>query len=202
MKRKIILLVGTFLFISFSIHAQLGLQIGYNMAKMIGAEVPVGASEKYLGNISGGAFFEKDIIPFLDIRIGVMYSPKGMRWEVDNDNSLKATLNYIEVPVLAKIKIGPVYALGGAYGAYALNGKSKFTAAGIETKTDIDFDADEIKRFDYGLKFGLGAQAGLGPIHLFAQVEYTFGLQNINDGQGDEMKNSVIGASAGVLIGF
>jgi hypothetical protein len=200
MKRKIILLVGTFLFLSVSIHAQLGIHLGYNMAKLNGADAPAGAKEKYLGNISGGAFFDKDIIPFLDIRIGAMYSPKGFRWEVDGSNSLKTTLNYIEVPVLAKIKIGPVYALGGAYGAYALNGKSKLTDAGIETKEDVDFDV--VKRFDYGLKFGVGAQAGLGPIHIFAQVDYTFGLQNINDGPGDEMKNNVIGASAGILIGF
>jgi len=67
---------------------------------------------------------------------------------------------------------------------------------------DIDFDVDEISRFDYGMKFGLGFQLGLGPIHAFAEIDYSFGLYNLNKvATEDEIKNSVIGVSIGVLLG-
>ncbi len=72
-----------------------------------------------------------------------------------------------------------------------------------QTKADVDFNAIKLKKFDYGMKFGLGFQFGLGPVHIFAQGDYSFGLLNLNDsGTGSDIKNTVIGASAGVLLGF
>lgn len=204
MKKTFIILVSAVLFLSFQAKAQLGVHIGYNFAKVSGIE-STGFDEKYLANPSAGLFFEKDLIPLLNIRLGAAYSPKGYHLAVD-DFYTKSSVNYLEIPVLAKVKLGPVYALGGVYGAYALNGKTKnhYEVLGIlvDEEKDLDFDNEQIKRFDYGMKFGLGVQVGVGPLHVFAQGEYSFGLQNLNDGDGDELKNNVLGVSAGVLIGF
>ncbi|NJO88812.1 MAG: hypothetical protein HC831_07530 [Chloroflexia bacterium] len=68
--------------------------------------------------------------------------------------------------------------------------------------SNINFDDYDLKKFDYGMKFGAGLQTGLGPLHAFAQAEYGFGLQNINKGDGDDIKNNVFSVSAGVVIGF
>ena len=54
---------------------------------------------------------DKDLIPLLDLRLGVDYSPKGSRQENGNDFD-QLQLNYLEIPIQAKIKLGPVYALG------------------------------------------------------------------------------------------
>ena len=162
--KKITIIVFVALFgLTIQANAQLGVKLGYNFAKMSGDTEP-GYTEKSLNNMLFGAFFEKDLIPFLDLRLGVEYSPKGYK-EESGDLYNEWTLKYIEIPVQAKVKVGPVYALGGVYGAFATKGT-------LETQigsADIDFDVVQLKKFDYGMKFGAGVQFGAGPLHIFAQ---------------------------------
>jgi len=186
--------------ISYQANAQLGVKLGYNFAKQSG-DIPAGETEKSLNSFYAGVFMDKDLIPLLDLRIGVDYSPKGAKTE-NAVGYTQAKINYLEIPVLAKVKLGPLYVLGGVYGAYALNGKVETDVAGVVVSADIDFDDAELKKFDYGMKFGAGFQVGLGPLHAFAQAEYGFGLQNLNKGDGDDVKNNVLSVSAGVVIGF
>lgn len=198
--KKTLLLVALSLLVSFSSMAQIGIKAGMNFAKQSGSDI-TGASEVFLSNFQAGVFTHKDLIPLLKIRVGLDYSPKGTKWESGSDYA-QGTFNYLELPVLARVKLGPVYGLGGFYGAYALSGKSKVNTSGIEVEEDIDFDVSEIRRFDYGMKFGLGFQLGLGPIHAFAEVDYSFGFLNLNKSStGDNVKNNVIGVSIGVLLG-
>lgn len=194
-KTFLVVLVAVFA-ISYQAKAQLGVKVGYNFAKQSG-DVQDGYSDKSLNNVFFGAFMEKDIIPLLDIRIGAEFSPKGSRAE-NGDLFDEWKINYLEIPVQAKLKLGPVYALGGVYGAYALGGKYEDQ----DGSADIDFDALELKRFDYGMKFGAGVQTGLGPLHIFAQAEYSFGLQNLSKMDGVDTKNTVLSVSAGLVIGF
>ena len=201
MKKITFILTAAIVMLAFQSKAQLGIHVGYNFAKITGMDIPSGVDNKFLANPSGGLFIEKDLIPLLDLRLGLMYSPKG-QYLSEGDLSHKLVLNYLEIPVMAKVKFGPVYAIGGVYGGYTLNGKSIVDMAGVKVEEDIDFANDEIKRFDYGLKFGLGVQTGIKIVKIFAQADYSMGLQNLNDGEGDEMKNSVIGVSAGVILGF
>jgi hypothetical protein len=201
MKKYLIITLFIFIYGTLQSHAQLGFKLGYNFAKISGKNTTIGYSEKYLKNLQGGVFLDKHIIPLLGVRIGLDYTPKGSREEKGGDfNQVK--LNYLELPVLAKLKLGSFYGLGGVYGAYALGGKTTTKLIGVETSKDVSFDSDKIKRFDYGMKFGLGFQIGVGPVHIFAQGDYSFGLQNINNVSGNELKNNVIGASVGVLLGF
>lgn len=190
-----------FIFGTNQSQAQLGIKLGYNFAKVGGKDVASGYSEKSLNNFQGGIFFDKDLIPLLDLRIGLDYSPKGYK-EINGDWYNQGKLNYLELPVLAKVKLGPIYALGGFYGAYALNGENKIHAVGMDITKDVEFDNDQINRFDAGMKFGLGFQIGLGPVHIFAQTDYSFGLTNISSKDNTDYKNNVFGVAAGVLLGF
>jgi len=206
MIRKSIFFIAVIFTFSLNINAQLGVYLGYNLAKVDGSVAPLPSlSEKKLSNLSMGIFFDKDIIPLIDIRLGLMYSPKGSRF-VDGDSYAKTTINYIEIPLQAKLKIGPVYALGGIYGGMALNGKVKNLYSNgvliVGSDRDLDFKSDDYKKLDYGLKFGAGFQFGIGPVHIFAQGDYSFGLMNIHDAQGAEWKNNVIGVSTGLILGF
>jgi hypothetical protein len=200
MKKIVLFAVAAMLVGVFQANAQLGVKLGYNFAKLSGVDYGT-ADEKFNNNFAFGAFYEKDLIPLLDLRLGLDFSPKGNKVEA-GDDEYKMTVNYLEIPIQAKVKLGPIYALGGVYGAYALGGKNEATVGGVSVSEDIDFDDQELKRLDFGMKFGLGFQLKLGPVGVFAQGEYSFGLQNINDGEGDAVKNKVISASIGALIGF
>jgi len=198
--KKILLLIAVGVMFSVSSTAQLGIKAGMNFAKQSGYDIP-GFSESTLDNFQFEIFTYKDIVPLLKIRVGLGYVPKGSLYE--NDNAyFEKKLNYLELPVLARVKLGPAYALGGFYGAYAMNGKYKEDILIIDIDRDIDFDTDNVSRWDYGMKFGLGFQLGLGPVHAFAELDYSFGFNNLNTGNGGEIKNSsVIGVSVGVLLG-
>jgi len=200
MKKIALIFLTAMLIGNFQANAQLGVKLGYNFAKMTG-DVDAGYSEKSLNNLTLGAFLDKDLIPLLDLRLGVDYSPKGSRQENGNDFD-QLQLNYLEIPIQAKIKLGPVYALGGVYGSFALKGRYESEELGTSYSGDVDFDAMELKKFDYGMKFGAGFQVGLGPLHAFAQGEYSFGLLNLSKADGIDTKNKVISLSAGVIIGF
>ena len=197
--KKIILLISLSILVSVTVMGQLGVRAGGAFAQQSGNSQAT-YSEAYLSNFQFGIFTYKDIIPLLKLRIGLDYIPKGTNWESGSSYSQKQ-INYIELPVLARVKLGPIYGLGGFYGGYAIGGKNKLNTSGDETETDIDFDASNLSRWDYGMKFGLGFQLGLGPIHAFAELDYSFGLNNLNTGVGTDKKNSVIGVTIGVLLG-
>ncbi len=191
--KKITLLLVFITTISISSFAQLGVKAGMNFAKMTDAD-------NTLNNLQAGVFMDKDFIPLIKIRVGLDYSPKGAAFESSLMNS-STQINYLELPVLVKVKLGPLYGLGGVYGAYAMNGTSTVTVAGVETESDLNFD--NISRWDAGMKFGLGAQFKLGPLGAFVQGAYSFGFNDLNtSGMGGELKNtSVLSFSVGVLLG-
>jgi len=85
MKKKALVFISAFLMLTIQSQAQLGLHLGYNFAKVSGVQVPSGMSEENLSNLSGGLFFDKDLIPLLDLRIGLMYSPKGTHFTQGGD---------------------------------------------------------------------------------------------------------------------
>jgi hypothetical protein len=201
MRKFIFVLASIILIFSVESKAQLGLKIGYNFASQPDKDVTAGYSSKSLNSFHAGVFFDKDLIPLLDVRVGLDYSPKGFK-EENGDWYNQVKLNYIELPVLAKVKIGPFYGLGGFYGAYAMNGENKIHAVGSDLTWDVEFDNDEISRWDAGMKFGAGFQFGLGPVHVFTQADYSFGLLNVSTSDNLNFKNNVFGISAGVLLGF
>lgn len=191
--KKITLLLVFITIISIPAFAQLGLKVGMNFAKMTNAD-------KSLNNFQAGIFMDRDFIPLLKFRIGLDYAPKGAAFESSLINST-TQINYLELPVLAKVKLGNLYGLGGFYGAYAISGTSTVTVAGVKTESDINFD--NMSRLDAGMKFGLGAQFKLGPLGAFAQGSYSFGFIDLNtSGVGGELKNTgVLSFSVGVLLG-
>jgi len=187
--KKITLLLVFITIISIPSFAQFGVKAGMNFAKMTDLD-------ESLSNFQGGIFWDKDFIPLLDFRVGLDYSPKGGSLS-DANSSIETQLNYLELPVMAKLKLGPVYALGGLYGAYAMSGT--YTILNVEE--DLDFD--NVSRWDAGMKFGLGFQLKLGPIGAFIQGGYSFGFVDLNKSSaGGELKNtSVLSVSVGVLLG-
>lgn len=115
------------------------------------------------------------------LQIEANYSTRGTEAVTDGlvDQKTKFKLNYIDVPLLAVFKLGPVVEINaGVYGAYLLN-------AAIDSDGDLGDRYDELnknnfKSFDYGLVGGIGFNFGGGQIG----ARYNLGLNEIADSRG------------------
>ncbi len=112
----------------------------------------------------------------------------------------KATLNYLEVPVLAKVSFGSQvikgYVNAGPSLALGLTGNQKVEGGEEPGETGIRFGnpANDGRRyldsrFDFGLQFGGGVGVGLGPGSLLADVRYGLGLTDLSDATKSKNRN-------------
>jgi hypothetical protein len=121
-----------------------------------------------------------------------MYSAGGFNQEV------KYNLNYLDLPVLAAIKLGKSAEIHlGGYASYLLNANISYSGD-LANGTD-EVDKDQLKSYDYGLSGGIGFNFGA------VQVggRYNYGLVKIADSDGaraliGDSKNS----NAQVYIAF
>lgn len=166
-------------------------------------------------------------IPILDgffIKTGLEYSEKGMKYDYYDEeyfDESKLSLNYLEIPILASYAysvndnldltahIGPyvAYALSGniheKYGEYSYNEGERYVDPDELDVYDIDpFDPDDdmdvsFKRFDFGLRFGIGATIAS---HYNVNIGYELGLFDILDsdyGLNYSVKNKNLYVSVG-----
>jgi hypothetical protein len=131
----------------------------------------------------------------------LLYSTKGTRTTYDNilmgEGDAKFNLNYLEVPVLAVIKLGEVAEIHfGPYWGYLL-------AANIDYDGDTDsfdeLDRDNFRDWDFGLAGGVGLNFGATQIG----VRYTQGLKKLaNSNEADALLGDAKNSCAQLYIAF
>lgn len=99
------------------------------------------------------------------------------------------SLNYLELPVLAKYSIGPVYLNAGPSIGFLLGQNNKSKEA-----------LGKLKTVDFGLQMGLGVAIPAGPGKLVVDGRYALGLSNISDVKGANIKNRSFAFSVGYAI--
>lgn len=129
----------------------------------------------------------------IGVESGVYYSQKGAE---SGNSTLK--VDYIEVPVLAKIGFGPPgpfspHIVAGPYVGFNIN-------AEVEDGGGNTVDMEEfVNEVDIGGMVGLGADFSLGLAKLNAQVRYSMGFTSVfTDQFDDDEKNAVLS----VVVGF
>lgn len=144
---------------------------------------------------------------------GLEFTSKGAK--VNEDTNLKMNLSYLQLPVHAGYKLTVANGMrivfhAGPYIAYAADGKWK--VKGVEDSVGVFGDEAEaaglkMKRFDFGLGFGVGAEFG----QFHAGVNCDFGLVNIADfgmidledlGKLDASSVSVKNMNVGISLGY
>ena len=135
----------------------------------------------------------------LGVETGLYYSQKGAESE-EMGATMSTNLDYLEVPVLAKLSIGPPgpftpHILAGPYLAFNINAEDDFEGQ----TTDI---SDSINSTDFGGVVGVGADFSLGLTTLNAQARYSFGLTSVFDSDmvQDDYKNRAITLSVGIMF--
>lgn len=213
----------------FLLNAQkIGLKAGLNMSGIsTNIEINEEHAEDLLPGLCGGLVFDytPDKIGF---KIEALYSQKGYKLTVNSTvdgtdvvNNFSLKLNYIQVPILLKYKLGPAYIVAGPYFAYAMDGKEiatitvdgkkiaeeQYADYGATPSNDVfkskEFSGDDItfKRTDLGINVGVGAEF----LMFFTEIRYGKGLTNISDIKtipADKYKkNYTLTFSVGVLFG-
>src|SRR5690606_29333814 len=108
---------------------------------------------------------------FFSIQPELLYSQKGFKnadteFEVDGfsyKRTGKVNYNYLDLPVMAKIKAGPIYFEGGPQASYLLNVNNEtktYLNGSLQTTERDEKDKDGLKEFEFGYAAGLGFALG------------------------------------------
>ena len=147
-----------------------GIRGGANFFNFGGSDV---SENDYTNRVGFHAGIYATILPEVPVSVepGVFYSVKGSQ----NDDGLdsRAVLDYVDVPVLVRFRIGEGFNLfAGPQISFLTNSKFEGEFGG----STLSFDTDEIKSTDAGLVFGLGYNLPQG---FNVQGSYDYGLTPI-----------------------
>lgn len=219
MKKTTLILATAFaaLAASSATHAQgirLGVKAGANLSNLSGDLVNEDQYENKLG-FHGGVMLNIGLLDdgFLSVQPEVLFSQKGYTY-ADDEYTLggsrikrdgDVTYNYIDVPVLLKIKAGSVYFEAGPQYSYLLKAKNdyKSTSNGNSVvEYTNSFNLDNVNRNEIGYAAGLGYQSDGGLlIGLRYNGSFTdFGKDGYQDTETRNARNSVFQASVGYLL--
>jgi len=163
-----------------------GLKGGANIANVNGNFTGELSNWKSTVGFCAGIFLELNLGRILTIQPEVLYTVKGA-----DSGTGKLTFDYLEIPVLLKIRIPT-----GSVHPFVFAGP----AFGFSLKAVLDgIKIQDMPTADYGAVLGAGLQLGRS-IHIDAR--YTMGLQKlaIPDLDTIDLKNGVLSATIGLAF--
>lgn len=174
-----------------------GIRAGLNLSNLRGdfKDAVDGSDVKMKAGFHVGVIYDWGISESFYIQPGLYYNMKGVKAEDKEESSYKSTYNlsYLEVPVLASYRIAlsdraKWQINAGPYFAVGVGGKLKYEGDGEEEKMDAfgktEYNEDgegedkgDLKRFDFGLSFGIGVSIN----QFYVGLKYDLGLSNIGE---------------------
>ena len=169
-----------------------GVKGGVNVADVdLSGDGDAPSFDPRIGLVAGG-FVRMPISSWLAVQAEGLYAEKGARFE-DSGVDARLILNYVEVPVLAHVRLARVfYATAGPSMAFLVQARARTRFSGATEDIDI---SDEVQSFDFGLAMGGGVELG----RLIIDGRYTLGLRDADKDTTDTstMKNRTISFTAG-----
>lgn len=200
-----------------SAHAQgirIGVKGGANLSNLSGDLTNEDRFQNKFG-FHGGLMLNIGLLDdgFLSIQPEVLFSQKGYTYADEEFNiggvrrkdDGDVTYNYIDVPVLLKIKAGSVYFEAGPQYSYLLKVKNDYKST-LNGNPVLDIsdtaNLDDVNRNEIGYAAGLGYQSEGG---LMLGLRYNgsftdFGKDGYQDAETRNARNSVFQASVGFLL--
>jgi len=179
-------------------NVQFGLKVGANMAKPTGADAqdPLETIKSRVG-ITGGIFLAFNFGKVVTIQTEVLYTMKGATFvALDDSYTDKLYADYIEIPLLLKLKIPTPgiqpFVFAGPTVGFKINEKADLDGVPIEEAL--------LKNNDYGAIFGAGLNLGKS---FMLDVRYSLGLQKVIDtfgGDPIDYQNGVWSATIGIAF--
>jgi len=200
---KSLVTLSFFTFLSFSAAAQLsfGIKGGTNIAEYSFKENGTSIDQTSINGFTLGAVLEIGLGGNVFLQPEAVFIQKGSKLQVLNDDN-KFNVNYLDIPVLLKIKLLNsnllnINLFGGPSFGLALNGEETQNGQTVE----VNFGGENgLKRFDLGINAGGGVGVNLGSIGVFGDVRYLFGVSDISDDANREIKNKGLNLSVGLMF--
>lgn len=193
------------------VHAQnFGVKAGYNYSTLSGETSSISTIEGLSGFYIGG-LVELPISNMLSIQPELIFSRQGVdlrqglkNLSIRTDTS-EIRLDYLNIPVMAKVNLGPIFLEGGVQFGFLVN-KPKVDSYIANVYLRNLLDKDSYNSFDFGVGAGLGVKLNQ---HFFVETRYTYSLTNVFDpndkhfkssliSDGDNFKNSVFSIGLGM----
>jgi|GEM_PF-303309 len=165
--------------------SNIGIKLGINSAN-------INQDTKSNGGLILGGFFLHKFNNFFSIQPEVLFSMKGYQ---SRENDFAVDLNYLEIPLLAKISIPthsnfqPSFWIGPAYGI-KLGGHAEFDGG------EYPIEYLSFKSTEWGLALGFGGNIGNSPFTF--SIMSTSGLTSIRE--NSDTKNRVFSLMFGVTF--
>ena len=184
-----------------SLHAQakdlqFGLKGGVGFSEMSNSNL---AKSPRIGIQVGGVLIQQ-ISDTFSMQYEALYSQKGLVENQTLDHykyKFEVNFDYLEIPILAKFKMGNQWSLyGGGYAGLVLSKKVKVTVNDSSSQTETDISDDFANNLDYG--FLLGAQVNITEKWQI-DARYNLGLADINKRTID-IKNSTFSIATTYLL--
>jgi len=125
------------------------------------------------------------IIPMLHLNTGLLYVQKGASIDFGGSGKEDFKLDYLDIPVGLKLKVGPVFATGGVSANFRLS--SQFAGEKV----------DDINGFELASSLGVGVKLLIFSLDL--RWNNSFG-DIVKDNEGSDIRNSYFLIGLGVSI--
>ncbi len=183
-----------------SVH--FGLRAGANLSNMVksdDADVTTGSKIGF----NAAAFVELPLASVFSIQPELQFSQKGFKASgtaLGAPYEYKQTTNFIEVPLLAKIKPVPGFGIVvGPQFSFLASTSTKFNIANASYESLVKTDNDNLRKNTLGGVIGVEA----GAKNFVASLRYNIDFQN-NNGDGTSTtpryKNQVIALGLGIIF--
>lgn len=199
MKKLFTLVVVMMVFATAGYSQHFGIKGGLNFANLKGNVDSLSLNSRTGYHI--GVFADFGFGDHFSIHPEIIYSKQGGKTSVSGGGlsfDYKQKLTYINVPILAQMKYGPVYVNAGPQFGFlsAAEAKASFSGTGGLLGGSSD-NKDSFKGTDISGVIGAGLQFS----KLDVGLRYNLGLSDIvKDNQGDAVKNSVLMVSVGIQL--
>ena len=127
-------------------------------------------------------------MPYFGFQTGFFYGKEGYQFKTDKqtgeytenvDGATEATYTYAEVPLLAHLHMDvwhlKFFVNAGLFGAYRLSVERKGNMEDKYRSSFYDYD----KRFEYGVKAGLGFGLFFAPVEIHIQAMYRYSMGSL-----------------------
>lgn len=183
-----------------------GIKAGISYSKVTNDNV---GDSGHKAGVAAGISISYNLLPGISLQPELLYVQQGGRWDINildggsivGNGELTWNLNYLQVPVLARVSLPVVGAfLPTLIAGPALSIKTASTYEIEEGGSLVSSgDVEDLASSDLSLIVGAGFKVGAGPAGFVVDVRYNLGRTNLNDTDTDVTINN---RGFQVLAGF